>query len=54
VYRDVASDVTRRRAVRAVAHIASRESARPVYDWFTERFDSKDFEDLKALLSEVA
>jgi class 3 adenylate cyclase/tetratricopeptide (TPR) repeat protein len=32
----------------------ARDLLRPVYDWFTEGFDTKDLEDAKALLQELA
>ena len=32
----------------------ARESVAPVYDWFTEGFDTADLKDAKALLAELA
>ncbi len=31
----------------------ARGSAAPVYDWFTEGFDTKDLQEAKALLDEL-
>jgi hypothetical protein len=31
-----------------------RELLAPVYGWFTERFDTRDLKDAKALLEELA
>ena len=32
----------------------ARELLAPVYDWFTEGFDTRDLKDAKALLEELA
>jgi predicted ATPase len=32
----------------------AREILAPVYDWFTEGFDTRDLKDAKALLEELA
>ncbi len=38
-------------------HVAAREARNllaPVYDWFTDGFDTQDLKDAKALLEELA
>jgi predicted ATPase len=35
-------------------HIAARELLAPVYDWFTEGFDTPDLQEAWALLTELA
>jgi hypothetical protein len=35
-------------------HTETRELLAPVYDWFTEGFDTADLKDAKALLAELA
>jgi hypothetical protein len=32
----------------------ARDPLAPVYNWFTERFDTADLKDVKALLDELA
>ena len=32
----------------------ARELLKPIYDWFTEGFDTKDLKEAKALLEELA
>jgi predicted ATPase len=34
--------------------VEARELLAPVYDWFTEGFDTQDLKDAKALIEELA